>query len=54
MEGTVNDNLIETLSLAPVFTGCDKSALEELVESAGHRLRHKEEGERICTSSCSC
>lgn len=42
-----NDNLIETLSQAPVFAGCERSTLEELAGSAGHRLRHKEEGIHI-------
>lgn len=41
------DNLIETLSRAPVFTGCEQSTLEELTGSASHRLRHKEEGTHI-------
>ena len=40
-------NLIDALSLAPVFTGCNRSTLEELAGSAGHRLRHKEEGAHI-------
>ena len=30
----MNENLIETLSQAPVFAGCERSTLEEL---AGHR-----------------
>lgn len=35
----MNENLIETLSQAPVFAGCERSTLEELAGSAGHRLR---------------
>ena len=42
-----NNNLIETLSQAPVFAGCERSTLEELAGSAGHRLRHKEESAHI-------
>ena len=43
----MNDNLTETLSLAPVFKGCERSTLEELVSTTGHRLRHKEESAHI-------
>lgn len=43
----INDNLIDALSLALLFTGCERSTLEELAGSAGHRLRHKEEGDHI-------
>ncbi len=42
-----NENLIETLSQAPLFAGCEWSTLEELAGVAGHRLRHKEEGAHI-------
>ena len=42
-----NENLIEILSQAPVFIGCERNTLEELASSAGHRLRHKEESAHI-------
>ena len=34
----MNDNLIETLSLAPLFARCEQSTLEELVGVAGPSL----------------
>ena len=43
----MNEKLIETLSLAPVFTGCEQNTLEELAGAAGHRLRQKEVGAHI-------
>ena len=43
----MNEKLIETLSLAPLFTGCEQNTLEELAGAAGHRLRHREESAHI-------
>ena len=43
----MNENIIDTLSLAPVFLGCERNTLEELAGSTGHRLRHKEEDAHI-------
>ena len=38
---------IEKLGKAPVFEGCSLEMLEELLASAGHRLRHREESAHI-------
>ena len=43
----MNENLIATLSQAPVFTGCSQETIESVANSTGQRLRHKEEGAHI-------